>query len=511
MQRRELSRQFAVNVVFGTGQRLIQLIVGVYVLGYVVRKLGTEEWGLVVLSTSIVTIISFVQLSASAGLGKRLNEFLACGDVSQFRAYFTVGVILSLLLSLVVCLLVVVAITLLWPLFAVPERFATEGQIVVSSIGGSIIFNILALPSIACLQAAHRIDVHAKSQSLSLLFRSAAVVILFEYTTPSASTYAYAVLFTSLLAFLQLWIWVRRNMPEAWAELSGVTRAKVKELVGFNLLNSLGTVNYVLFMQVPAFVMRHDLHLVGLYGIALQMNNIVKGMFFSGYSALLPVMVTLDSTRNEKDLRDLFVASMKCFLASSMMVWFWLVTMGPDVLTMWLGGKVAISDLVVALPWLFFVMSMAIGVMPADATSVTKEKLHVTGSAGIILVSAMAISLFVLIARHPLDPLSSVAVTQAFFFGLSCLVQIIVAIRCFRIEFPNILYDIILRPALPCLLSGGVLLLAPGVSTPRPLTQMALATVAAMIVFALVFWFGTLRSGERAMVLSVMRTQGAAN
>jgi O-antigen/teichoic acid export membrane protein len=86
MQKRELSRQFAVNVVFGTGQRLIQLIVGVFVLGYVVRKLGTEEWGLVVLSTSIVTIISFVQLSASAGLGKRLNEFLACGDVSQFRA-----------------------------------------------------------------------------------------------------------------------------------------------------------------------------------------------------------------------------------------------------------------------------------------------------------------------------------------------------------------------------------------------------------------------------------------
>jgi len=32
-----------------------------------------------------------------------------------------------------------------------------------------------------------------------------------------------------------------------------------------------------------------------------------------------------------------------------------------------------------------------------------------------------------------------------------------------------------------------------------------------MIVFALVFWFGALRSGERAMVLSVIRTQGAAN
>ena len=499
---RDLSRRFATNITYGIGQRFIQIIVGVYVLGYVVRKLGTEEWGLVVLSTSIVTIMSFVQLSVSAGLGKRLNEFRACGDVAQFKAYFSVGVILSVVLSTVVGLLIVAAITVFWPLFAVPDHYTMEGRIVLGAIGGSIIFNVLALPSIACLQAAHRIDIHAKSESLSLLLRSAMVVILFEYTTPSASTYAYAVLITGLIAFLQLWIWVRLNMPEARIEFHGVTRGRVRELVSFNLLNALGTVNYILFMHVPAFVMRHDLHLVGLYGIALQVNNIVRGFFFSGYSALLPLMVTLNSKKDSKRLMDVFAVSTKFFVASSVIVWVWLSIVGPDVLALWLGNKQDLSDLIYALPVLVMVTSMAIGTMPAAALVVTRERLNVTQPIGGLLVVAMAASLFVVVEP---SVLSKVAALQALFFGLYCLSQTVVAVRCLRVDSLLAAWDFVIRPVIPGLLAGSVLLFGRGVANLLPKTELALLTLLAMFVFAVVFWFQTIGSHERMMILSGMR------
>jgi O-antigen/teichoic acid export membrane protein len=508
IQTRDLSRRFAANVMYGIGQRFVQLIVGGFVLGYAVRKLGTEEWGLVVLTTSIVTIISFVQLSASAGLGKRLNEFRTCGDVVQFRAYFSVSIILSLFLSTAVCLLIVAAITVFWPLFAVPDHYTTEGRIVLSAIGGSIIFNILALPSIACLQAAHRIDIHARSQSLSLLLRSAAVVILFEYTTPSASTYAYAVLFTSLFAFLQLWIWVRQNMPEARAEFHGVTRARVKELVGFNLLNALGTVNYILFMQAPVFVMRHDLHLVGLYGIALQINNMVRGVFFSGHSALLPLMVTLNSKEDSKRLMDLFVVSTKFFVASSVIAWAWLSIVGPDVLALWLGSRQDLSDLIYALPLLVLVTSMAIGAMPAAALVVTMEKLNVTTAVGGILVVAMVTSLFVVVEP---SVLCKIAALQALCFGLYCLSQTLVAVRCLRIGYLIAARDFVFRPIIPGLLAGSVLLFGRGVVSLLPKTELALLTILAMFVFAVSFWFQTIGSHERMLILSGMGFPGPIN
>jgi len=499
---RDLSRRFAANITYGLGQRFIQIIVGVYVLGYVVRKLGTEEWGLVVLSTSIVTIMSFVQLSVSAGLGKRLNEFRACGEVDQFRAYFSVGVILSTVLSMVVGVLIVAAVTVFWPLFAVPDHYATEGRIVLGAIGGSIIFNILALPSIACLQAAHRIDIHAKSESLSLLLRSAIVVILFEYTTPSASTYAYAVLITGLFAFLQLWIWVRLNMSDARTEFHGVTRARVRELVSFNLLNALGTVNYVLFMHAPAFVMRHDLHLVGLYGIALQINNIVRGFFFSGYSALLPLMVTLNSKKDSKRLLDVFVVSTKFFVASSVIVWVWLSIVGPDVLKLWLGSRQDLRDLIYALPLLVLVTSMAIGTLPAAALVVTMERLHVTQPVGGVLVAAMAASLFVVVEPSILP---KVAALQALFFGLYCLSQTVVAVRCLRLDSFLAAGDFVIRPIIPGFLAGIVLWYGHGVADSLPKTELALLTLLAMFVFAIVFWFQTIGSHERMMILSSIR------
>src|SRR4029450_1415938 len=80
-----------VSVLFGLLNSFIRFGVGMLLLAYVVRRIGPQQWGLVVIATSAVAFMALVQLGASAGLGKQLNEHLSRGDFDRFTQVFTAG------------------------------------------------------------------------------------------------------------------------------------------------------------------------------------------------------------------------------------------------------------------------------------------------------------------------------------------------------------------------------------------------------------------------------------
>src|SRR6185503_14354527 len=149
------------------------------------------------------------------------------------------------------------------------------------------------------------------------LLRAVAVTAFFQLAGPSPVLYALALMAEQAVALGASWICLRHRMPAARLLVSSVTRSALRETVGFNFLNLLANVNYVAFMQAPAFVLQRfeGLALAGFYGIGLQLNNLMRGLLSAVINALLPAAISLHSQGNAAQLQKLFQLTTKCFFA----------------------------------------------------------------------------------------------------------------------------------------------------------------------------------------------------
>jgi|GEM_PF-5130054 len=509
----EYARRFGANVLFGVGGRALQLLVGVFMLGYVVAKLGGERWGLVALSMSVATMLSLIKLGAAAGIGKRLNESLTRGDARLFGRYFSAGVLLSGVMGGLMLVVLALLLTVFWGRLNIADSLAVEGRIVFAAICLSATFTALSLPLVGCLQAVHRVDVNTKLQSTALLARAAAVVLVFELWEARASTYAIIILVANCGVVVGLACWVRRHVPEARLDFSGVDRALRRDVLGLNILTLFNSLNYVLFMQGPVLLLQvyGGLQLVGLYGIGLQVNNLVRGFLLPGVNAFSPVAVSLEASGRREEMRRLFVVATKSYVAIGMLMWVWFVLIGARVLPLWLSEDV--TELVLALPYLIGAATLGIAAMPAAVVTVALERLRIPAATGVVLAGVMTVGVALVLQNPGSHTLMRMCALLVVFFGLYQAARFTVVARAFSMGFSAALGELVLRPLLPTAAAGVVLYGGVRWGIAASMLGMVLLTAAAGVVW-LAALFGLLynrverEEGKRLCLRMCRRTNG---
>ena len=455
--RRSYARQFVLNTLYGTAGRFLQLGISLFLVGYVVRKLGREQWGLVVLATTVVNFLSLIELGTSAGLAKKLNTFMTRGDTRRFRQYFTAGIVLCTILSAAMVLLLVVVLTIVWPFMNVAADLSREGRFVLVAVAASTVCTLLSLPYGACLQAVHRIDIDVRRKTSAAVLRCVLAVALFELTEPRASIYGLVLAVTSGVMVLQQCLWVRRHVPDARAAWGSLNRALFRDVLAFNVLTLFNSLNYMIFMQAPAFVLqaKASLQITGLYGIALQLNNVVLGVLIAPTNALSPVTVSLESAGRLSDLRRVFCVSTKAYTAVGIMMWVWFFMVGDEFLRLWLARDV--SELARALPW--FIGASAVGTMtlPASVVIVAVERLRVPAVSGIVLACVMIATMVMISGSAEAHILTTASMLLACFFNAYQLLRFWIVARVLNVTAWESVTSFVARPALPALIAGLVL------------------------------------------------------
>ncbi len=489
---RNYARTFVSNVFFGLLAQAVRLLVSMFLLGYLVRRLGEEQWGLVVLATSVVAMLSLIQLGASAGIGKKLNMFLARGESEAFQQYFTAGLVLCSVMAVFMLLGIVILLTVAWPALKVEADLAIEGKLVIGAVGISAILNSFMLPLTACMQASHRVDVFAKLNTVSLLLRTGSSVLFFEIIAPKASIYAFILAASVALVFLGSVLWVRRNVPEARVHLSSLNKTTLRDLAGFNLLTLFNSLNYVLFLQSPAIILQRSvgLAMAGLYGIALQLNTFIRAFLLAGLNAISPVAISLVSTGDVRKFKTLYRISTKTYSCVAMFMWLGFAFLGEPLLRFWLDRDV--SELLRALPWLIGASSIGVAAMPSAVFTIALERLRIPGLGGLALAGGMIAAMFWVIGWSQTDLLVRCGITLFVFFGAYQILRVFVVSRAIRLRPVEVLMDMVVRPAIPAvavLLTLWVATRFIGVLTILHLIGMAAVSLVIFVVFSFAFLY----------------------
>ncbi len=498
----EYSRRFVSNVLFGYIGRVVQWLVSLFLLAYVIRSLGPDRYSLIIIATSTVTFISLVQVGASTGIAKQLNKLQTLREMDRYAQYYTAAVMLSFGLALMMLVGVVLAITALSFLFKFPAALLLEGHLVIIAIGGSAILACLRLPSQAVQESMHRIDIIEKLNIAGLAIRVSGVLLVFHLFGPSPLWYALVLMTETALSLFGSYVITLNYVPHARMCLKATTRAVYADLIGFNLLTFFDTLNYVLFMQSPVFVLQDvvGLRIAGQYGIGLQLNNLVRGFLTALMNAIYPLAISLEAQGNTNQLTDVFRMSTKVFLAVAATIWVCTFFLGAIFFALWL--KRDVSELVFAFPWVMATSSIGIATMPSAVLVVALQRMRIPAASGVLLAAAMIGTLLAMRLTGYAHPLIVASVILCVFFTAYQLARFLVVVVTLRMRVLDIA-EMCARAVLPaavttpllwlcmrywpvttwwqlCLVGGAVLVLNGGLGVLAVLTPRERAVVSRM-------------------------------
>lgn len=498
-------RRFVLNASLGLIGKLAHLAASVFLVAYILRHLGLERFGLVVTSATMIAFLGLIQSGAAAGLGRQFNLLLSRGEVDSLRRHYSAGVILS---SLVAALMGVGLLLLLlfpWSWTGAPSGQDAEGRRVLGLLGLASLINCLALPALAGLQATHRIDVIEKTHLAGVTIRVGGTIAFFELVGPSADGYAAVLLLEQALVSAVTMLTRRRLMPEVTFQTRNIDRRLLADVTGFNALNLVANINYVAFMQVPALLLARceGLAAAGLYGVALQLNNLVRGLLQPAVNALAPIATSLHATDRKETSAKLFLLTTKCFVAAAALLWTSFHFLGEAVLRLWLQRE--IGPLNEALPWLIAASAAGVAAMPASVFTLALGRVRLPALSGLCLATAMTIVLIGTTAAEWQPALIRSGILLFVFFGAYQVVRIVDAVVALRIAGSEVLPSIGLA-LLPALLLAPVLSLTDRWTTGGSAGALVSVLSIAAFVSAIVLRFACFTPGERELL---MRLKGS--
>lgn len=503
LEGRSLFHNFKANAFYGVVAQAFRLSSGMFLIGYTIRHLGPERWGLVAVAMSIVSLIALIEVTVASGMGKKVTEFRARADIVSFRQFFTAGVVLSIAIAFATAFILCVVISAGWQWFNVAPHLDREGKTALALIGLSTVVKVISFPVYGCLQAAHRIDVKAKATLGEIAVRMSLVVLAFEMLEPSASLYAAAVLCATLVAEIGPAIWVVRHMPEARFDRSGAKWPVLRDLVSLSTLVMFNSLNYTAFMQSPTVLLQrvNGLAAAGSYGIALQLNNLTRTLITAVNNALNPVLISLKATNDQRQLERIFLLATKSNAALAGLIWLGFFFLGSDFLQLWIGAEY--HDLDAALPWLIATAAVGITAMPSAAILVAAERLQRSASSGFALAVIMILAVSAFLSTASDSPMVGVSVLQLLFFGGYQLGRIWEAMIDLRISFRKLVLDLIGRVGL-CLIPVAIYFEFMSQYVRGSWPAFVVAVGGSVIVFGFSYVFGLLAPSERATIRSTV-------
>lgn len=377
-----LKTAFLRNLGFGILSKFSQMLAGFFIIGFVINSVGIDQWGLLTVSISLISLLSVLQSSISGAAGKKMTDFLGNGDRDEYQKYFYATV----QLTIAVCLLIFFLLSCYFIFFieSLVDSDVEALKIVFAVTSLNVLIQILSLPALAVLQSFNRIDYQSKATIFAFLLRFILVFTVF-ISFKNIQTYAWILLIEVLMSSVLLYFFA---FKQAGLRIDmGLTKIDYQYLMGvvkFNFLNLFNNLNYLIFLQVPAIIITKfsGLTMAGYYGVGLQVNGLLRG-FVSIFSAsLMPIFNILRVRGDKTRLIRTFVLSMKLISMFSFTTLFFFIFFSPEFLSFWLGKDD--SSLIQFITGFSVFIVIGVFFIPSALMLVTLEKLKTTAILGFV-------------------------------------------------------------------------------------------------------------------------------
>ena len=341
-------------------QHIVAIVVNLFLVGYVVGKVGPKYYGGWTTIMSIVGYLSILDAGMSVAIQHYVARLSAKQEKSKLVSVFSSSYIVYGIGAVIASLLCLYFSFIFPAVFSkVPEKAAQECGIALRWVAASMFLFIMNMPIQGALYGLQRHYIRNSIEILSLITQAVVVVILFHLFKPSLA-YQGAAFFIEVcvrfsLSYIALW----RIKPELRFQPSTVNRAALRQIFSYGGHSFVWTISTVIIRDsapiLAVLLISPEAATFWYVGnrLAVAIGGLVKG----AGQVFVPVASSLYGSEKWEELRAVLIRSTRFCALFGLSGAAALIMFGRDLINFWVGPGYSISYYVLVITVLGWITS----------------------------------------------------------------------------------------------------------------------------------------------------------
>lgn len=331
------------NVLTGTVTKyallFVQIGLGVVLMPFTIRHLGTDEYGLWMLVASCTAYFQLLDLGYGSALVRHVSDADARGDIATVNRVVSTFFVVYAALGAVAA--AGIATLALWVAPGFPNLSPTQidtAQLVLAMLGARIVVGLPMTVFGAVTTARQRFALNS-SVAIVVALANAAVTYLVLASGHGLLTLV-ASTTTVGLASYGAYIWTaKRTMPQLRIRISSFRPAILRDVTSFSVYVFMISVAAQIGFNLDNLVIGAALgtSAVAVYAVAFRLADYQRQLCNQLNGLLFPVVVRLEAERRSGDMREMLVETTRIALSLVTAVTICLIGFGSPLIDRWMG------------------------------------------------------------------------------------------------------------------------------------------------------------------------------
>ncbi|MCP4488320.1 MAG: oligosaccharide flippase family protein [Gammaproteobacteria bacterium] len=341
-KKRNNKKQFVLNIASNSSYFILNIVIGIWLVPYLITHLGVDVYGIIPLAVSISAYMGLItvpfSLSITRFLGIDLKRDIVVANQTFNTAYFGVLGITALVFPFVT-----LAALFVPDIVNIPSGHEDPVRLLFFLLFSSVLVTFICSCFFVSIFSQNRLELSSLIQGVGLVIRILFIVILFFFLSPQLWHVGVGFLGGTLLVLGgAVWSW-RYLTPELIIRCSSFNRSRLNDLFGMTgwvFVNQFGS---LLFLNIDLIVVNRlfGTESGGKYGAVLQWVILLRSLSGMLSGVLSPTILAFYAEGKIDQLVNFIKLSIK-YLGLVMAIPIGLICGFADpLLTIWLGPEYA--------------------------------------------------------------------------------------------------------------------------------------------------------------------------
>lgn len=336
----QFKKQLPRNALMKVFSFVSALVVGIWLVPYLVRQMGTAAYGLVPLAGLLTQYVGII----SNCLAQSVTRFLTVElqkDSGKPNAVFNSAIALFTALAVIQAPIFFLAIAYMQKIFSIPSVLLSDATILLSCSAVSYLFTLIGGVFQVSTFSQNRVDIDEGINLTRIVARIILIVAAFSLLGPALRYIGYIdLMLTVFILCAKVYYW-RKLTPELHLSLSDIDFKRLRPILGMSgwiLINYLGA---LLYLRTDIWIANRFIsaEAAGQYAALLQWDTLIRSTA-GALGFLTAPMVLIYYSRNEMvqaaNLSRLSIKLLTGLLAIPVAL---IAVFSPQLLRIWLGTE----------------------------------------------------------------------------------------------------------------------------------------------------------------------------
>ncbi len=344
-----MKKQIAINILSNYAGRIVSMLIGFFLVPFLITKLGKELFGLILLFEALMLIVEAVSTSTRMALSRFVTVSLAQESWDEFKSYLSTGRSLFWLISGFIFLLGL-GISILVPnLFRVPIGQQDNCRILFLLMTSAFAVTIPNIVYWSGLYAKQRFDLINLAGSMAMIVRGILIFLIFSFFSGdiiSIVTYGWVYLAITWMQNFLIFLSFRKLFPQVRIPTFGHWDSqKIWQILSFSFYSLTGHLSQMFHDNFINIIVNR---LWGpasnaIYGIGMKFPMILESLMAHPTWTLTPTFTDLAARNDVQKLKRLlfsYTKALTILIAPTCLV---LIAFSYSVIRAWVGEGFAES------------------------------------------------------------------------------------------------------------------------------------------------------------------------